>query len=234
MLNAVLKGSAPTADVSTGLNAQQIPTTVVVMTVKDFTTTQATQALGLYGNTPSIKNIKNAFQFYYPNAVQSNTELFYNALMVASKQHTTTIAATAQCADIVTYFNTIAREYQDSTEKNNVFIQANAENVAIVDQCLPDILTTLETNTSSKFLLVLQGAVDQTATLQQLTDDPVPAKVPRADGQVGPQYVTSGTLVALFTVFILLGFAFFGFGKIMDVEGPLRYPLTTPPNAREY
>lgn len=52
----------------------------------------------------------------------------------------------------------------------------------------------------------------------------------------GPQYITSGTLVVLgFSAFILI-FALFGFYFMMDVQGPLRYPIAShlPLPTREY
>eukprot|EP00461_Guttulinopsis_vulgaris_P001759 UN01759 len=236
VLDAVLKaGNNP--DVIQ-LNAQQIPTTVMVVTANNFNAQNAAKSLGLYGNAPVLANLKNKMQFYYPNTIQTNTELFYRNILPTAQREQQNFAADATCADIQTFLNNVAQQYQNTVKVNNLLIQSSVADIAVVDACLNDIMTTLDTNAQSKFLLVVQGNVENAQVVNVLTadvkDDPV---VPtRADGLVGPQYVNGGTLVALFTVFVLLGFAFFGFTKMLDVEGPLRFPVAShlPPATREY
>jgi hypothetical protein len=227
-------------NVLNSISSEKIPSTVFVWSQQGLTTQQASDALALYTPNTNFENVQNALSMYLPNAVQQDSTTFYRSLLVSSEAKDLSVDENTTCQQIVDF---IAESTQAATK--NSLLRANVADIANFskfNQCLTQINDALNTATQGKFVSIVQGVGAENASMasefqvQQTDDTPAVAQTKRADGRVGPRYVTSQTLVALFASFALLAFLLFGVYRLMAIEGPLRFPVASqvPPATREY
>jgi len=233
--------TAPTnTNILNSISSDKIPSTVFVWSQHGLTTQHASDALGLYTQNTDFENVQNTLSMYLPNAVQQDSTTFYRSLLVSSEAKDLAVDENTTCQQIVHFIT----ESTHAATKNSL-LRANVAditNFSKFNQCLTQINEALNTATQGKFVSIVQGVGAENAPMtsefqvQQTDNAPTVGQTKRADGRVGPRYVTSQTLVALFASFALLAFLLFGVYRLMGIEGPLRFPVASqvPPATREY